>query len=84
MMETTVAGTETETNALDTMDRLIAQAEERHIEQVAHLRSLVARGESITDAMRVLVEIEDELVSLNDQRVSLTSDAASAACTAST
>ncbi|WP_339164268.1 hypothetical protein [Methylobacterium bullatum] len=78
-METTVAGTETETSALNTMDRLIARAEERHVAQVAYLRGLVARGERITEAMRALVEIEDELVRLNDERLSLMPDVVSAA-----
>lgn len=74
-METAVAGTETKTNALDSLDHLIGEAEERHINQIDRLRGLVARGENITEAIRVLVEIEDELVRLNDERLSLTPDA---------
>lgn len=45
----------------------IRTAEARHVEQVAFLRGLIARGESVTEAMRVLVEIEDELVTLNER-----------------
>lgn len=56
---------------LDLLDERIEMTEARHVEQVACLRGLIARGESVTEAMRVLVEIEDELVALNERWVSL-------------
>lgn len=53
------------------LDQRIAKSEDRHVAQITRLRSLIGRGESITEAMRVLVEIEDDLVILNDQRITL-------------
>ncbi|MHC2020248.1 hypothetical protein [Methylobacterium sp. CM6247] len=64
---------EVEPQMLDVVDRLIAEAEVRHIEWVAHLRALIACGERSTEAMRVLVEIEGDPVRLNDQRIGLLS-----------
>jgi bacterioferritin-associated ferredoxin len=62
---------EAESQALDVVDRLIEEAEVRHVDQIDHLSALVACGECITEAKRILAEIEDHLVHLNDQRISL-------------
>ncbi|MHC2017746.1 hypothetical protein [Methylobacterium sp. CM6247] len=62
---------ETEPQTLDVVDRLMDEAEVRHVAWVAHLRALVACGERNTEAMRVLVAIKSDLVRLKDQRLSL-------------
>lgn len=65
---------ETKMHALDALDRHMTKANERYIDQIRRLCDLIARGESITEAMRVLVEIENEIVEFDDQWILLTPD----------
>ncbi|MHC2020247.1 hypothetical protein [Methylobacterium sp. CM6247] len=46
---------------LEVVDRFFIEQHERHDTQVALMRRLLAKGESITEAMRELVEVERNL-----------------------
>lgn len=72
-MKATAIMDETKAAARDELNCRLAQADQEHAAQIAHLRDLIARKQSITESMRVLVEIEKRLTALNDEWVSLLS-----------
>ncbi|WP_424753343.1 hypothetical protein [Methylobacterium sp.] len=54
--------------ALDVLNHLIEMTEARLVDRIDHLHDPVVYEESITDAMRVLVVIEDALGRLIEER----------------
>jgi len=60
--------TELTENRLGTLDHLISEAEARRIEQMLHIASLLAEGESATEAENDLRQIQDLLARMRAQR----------------